>query len=196
MSYREESGPSPGPVASLLTIPRLTMSYSLFIFACAFFTVTAHPSFAQAEAPSPESTASPCVQETDEFKQQTVTRCDPLSVEIEQEPDESLYRTRVLLSEIDGQAFLLVYTVSESWNFLDVDTAYALIDGDSYEFPFADVEREVESGRVTEQNAVMLDDDVLDALASATEVRVKVGSGVLRLPAEDLGAHVRALRQE
>jgi hypothetical protein len=142
----------------------------------------------------PSDPAPPCTRETDEFKQQTVTRCEPLSAEIEEQPAETIYRVRVVLGRLDEDAYLLVSTVSDSWNFLRVDTAYALIDGENHEFRFMRVDREVEGGQVAEQNALMLDAEALGALAAAAEVRVKLGQAVLRLPADALQAHAQALR--
>ncbi|MFO8099800.1 MAG: hypothetical protein R6T83_09310 [Salinibacter sp.] len=137
---------------------------------------------------------TPCTRETDEFKQQTVTRCEPLSAEVEEQPAETIYRVRVVLGRLDGEAYLLVSTVSESWNFLRDDTAYALIDDENHEFQLMEIDREVDGGQVAEQNALMLDAEALDALASAAEVRVKVGQAVLRLPADALQAHAQALQ--
>ncbi len=145
------------------------------------------------EPAPPADPNSPCTRETDEFKQQTVTRCEPLAVEVEEQPAETMYRVRVLLGRLDGDAYLLVSTVSDSWNFLRVDTAYALIDGENHEFPLMEVDREVDGRQVAEQNALMLTPEALDALASAGEVRVKMGQAVLRLPAEALSAHAQAL---
>lgn len=165
------------------------MSLRVGIFVITLFILATFPSYGQGE-----STPSPCTQETDAFTEQTATRCEALSPEIEEQPGETIYRARTVVSQVDGQVFLLLYTVSESWNFLDVDTAYALIDGENYTFRFVDVDREVDSGQVTEQNAMIVDAPVLDALRSASKVRLKVGQAVLRLPAEDLRTHVRALQ--
>lgn len=171
------------------TAIHLTMSRRVPIFAFTLFILA--PSLAQAQD---QAVSSPCARETDEFKEQTTTRCEPLSVEIEDQPGETIYRARLIVSEVDGQPFLVLYTASDSWNFLDVDTAYALIDGENYRFRFLDVDREVDSGEVMEQNAMVVEAPAFEALGSASTIRLKIGQAVLRLPAEELGTQVRALR--
>lgn len=177
---------------------RLRILQSPFVLFISLLFLSPLPVHAQ-DAPDPAPPTdpeAPCTRETDEFKQQTVTRCEPLSAEVEEQPAETLYRVRVVLGRLDDAPYLLLSTVSDSWNFLDVETAYALIDDKRHEFRLSRVDQDVDGGQVSEQNAIMLDADALETLAEAREVRMKAGQAVLRLPAGDLSAHAQALQSQ
>jgi hypothetical protein len=79
----------------------------------------------------------------------------------------------------EGDWALIFTSGSESWAFLDDDTAYFLIDGKRQEAMFARGDREVDGGDVTEQNIVVLDKSFRAQLKNAETVRVKIGQHVL-----------------
>jgi hypothetical protein len=77
---------------------------------------------------------------------------------------------------------LLIATSSDSWNFLSTEKAYAIIDGESYQFKFATVDNETnDAGSVTEQNVAFISSEVLSQIVECSEFRMKVGRAVFDL---------------
>jgi hypothetical protein len=132
-------------------------------------------------APAPAQTDAPCTTETDEFTQATTIDCPNANATVQQQPGNALYTTQINLVKAEGRPFVLLTTSSDSWNFLDVDRAYMIADGQNFNSKLMRVESEVQGGSVIEQNVTPLTEDALRALAQAKSFRIKVGQAVFRV---------------
>ena len=150
----------------------------------------AGPARGQKVEPAPLAGGEPCEREVDEFTGVASYTCPSLSLEVEKQPSEQIYGAKGLLLHNDGSTFFLITTYSDSWNFLSVETAYTLLDGKRAKFALQSVNREVNGGRVYEQNAIQLSSKDLQRLAEVTEFRMKVGLAVFGVPVEDLAEQV------
>lgn len=138
--------------------------------------------FGQVEPAPPDTSDELCEVETDEFTEKTSVVCPTHEFTVEEQPDETIYYTRARLQRQEGTNYLLIVTGSDSWNFLSAEEAYAIIDGENYQFKFATVDNETnDGGSVTEQNAALIPSKVLSQIKECSEFRMKVGRAVFDL---------------
>lgn len=163
---------------------------SLFIVSFLLLLVP-RPGGAQ-EASSPDADTS-CTTDPDASSSGATVKCRAVTGSVERHPAERLYMLRVRLQREKERNWLLVITSSSAWNFLETDTARAVIDGTPHEVAFRAVDAQRVEGGVVEQNAIELAEAELRALTDASAVRLRVAGAVLRLPSEALAEHARAL---
>lgn len=133
-----------------------------------------------------------CDTKTDEFTGKEGTVCESIEMIVEEHPTERIYTSTAMLVKINSMTVMVITTGSDSWNFLGTDNAYALIDGERHFLKVQKVSRNAKSGVVIEQNAVMLDDRDLQALKSASKIRLKIGSAVFEVPSK-ISYHARII---
>jgi hypothetical protein len=125
--------------------------------------------------------AQECERETDEFTGNTTIYCLEKDFEIEQQPDETiLFRSLAYMCGEKSMIFSLT-TRSESWNFLDTDTGYALIDGERVQFEGYKTNPKVDGGEFVEQYNFSIDQNDLRQIAGAKTFRFKFGKAVFNL---------------
>jgi len=135
-------------------------------------------------------TKGECLTKTDEFTGKTSSVCfigD--DIEIEDQPSEPIMYMSLYLS---SEAFVIT-SISDSWNFLSVDKAYMLIDGERFTLSTIQLDREVDGGSVTEQTAVVVSGDVMRVMKSASTIRMKIGQAVLNIPSTPVNSAVSQL---
>lgn len=93
---------------------------------------------------------------------------------------------------LSSEAFVIT-SISDSWNFLSVDKAYMLIDGERFTLSTIQLDREVDGGSVTEQTAVVVSGDVMRVMKSASTIRMKIGQAVLNIPSTPVNSAVSQL---
>lgn len=119
-----------------------------------------------------------CTSETDEFTGETDISCDNVEVTVNEQPLETIYGAWVMAVQAEGQNAMVLTVRAESWNFIDADQAYAIIDGERYQFRVVNGEREVDDGDVIEQKIIPLGGKDAQAIANAQKFRLKVGQAV------------------
>jgi len=131
------------------------------------------------------ASAQDCERETDEFKGTDKITCEGKSITITDQPGEQIFEASLMAAMISDHSALIVAitTFSDSWNFLDTDTAYILADGTRIEVPAKRTgNRDVrDGGTVAEQQALMLDQQQARQISQADTVRMKMGTAVFRL---------------
>ena len=162
------------------------MRLLLFVFLLLSVVLIVVPAHAQKIEPAPLAGSEPCTREVDEFTENVKYTCSQIDLEIEEQPGKQIFRASAYLMQLNDNPYLLLYTYSDSWNFLRTEIAYALFDGNRYEFALEEVARNVSSGRVSEQNAIRLTEDNLKTLSETESFRIKVGRAVFRVPMKDL----------
>jgi len=125
------------------------------------------------------SAAQSCGAESDEFTGTRKVVCESEAATVEQQPSERIYYATVMAAHTEKAGYVLALTVaSESWNFLGTDTAYGLLDNHRRKFDVARVNSNVDGGNVTEQLALMLNQDDARRIAEAGTFRVKINNSV------------------
>jgi len=158
---------------------------SAFLFASIFFMGV--PAHGQTGPDSTKPSDLPCKTETDEFTQRKIIRCETVNIQVESQPRRDLFYHRAGIREVDEQPLILFVTGSDSWNFLSVDRAYAIIDGKNYDFELMNVSSETtDTGSVSEQNAILLTTDHLQRISDAKKFRVKIGHAIFRIPLKSI----------
>jgi hypothetical protein len=126
--------------------------------------------------------AQTCTTKTDEFTGDTTVICKADDVTIEEHPDEFIDRNNVIYGSADGTLFVAISTLSESWNFLNTEKAYALVDGGRVVFDANRNGGEVrDDGKVFEQMFMVLSRKELQQIARADTVRMKMGQAIFDL---------------
>jgi hypothetical protein len=121
---------------------------------------------------------------TDEFTGDKIIQTRFVPIDVQSTGDELLYRHESSLFYNEGKWFLVFSTTSDSWAFLDADTAYFLIDGERFERDLMSTDRNVrDGGSVAEQNAVVLDEEIRSAMAQSESVRMKANQYVFDISA-------------
>lgn len=122
-----------------------------------------------------------CESQTDEFTQEKSVKCKYDTVPVEEHPVHRLGWARAMVMAVEDSYILAFGTKSESWNFLDTDEIYALIDGERFEWDLYEIRTETEGRGVREVHGMVLSRDELDDVAEASRIRVKYGGAVLDL---------------
>lgn len=150
---------------------QFTSNLSALVFlTAALFSLIANPAFGQADLSQ---------NETDEFTGNQIIQTVFRSVEAQETGDEPLFSQDASVFYNEGTWALVFATTSDSWVFLDVDTAYFIVGGERFERNLVNNERDVrDGGTVYEQNAVLLNDEIRTAMAQADKVRMKAGQYV------------------
>jgi hypothetical protein len=92
------------------------------------------------------------------------------------------------LNDQPKPAALIIYSYSQSWQFLDGADVYLLVDGERINLGhFASVKGTIESGGwLNETIAAPVDHSVLDKISAATRVEMKIGSYNTKLNAKGI----------
>jgi hypothetical protein len=124
-----------------------------------------------------------CKRETDKFKGIDKITCDNVQITVTEQPGERIARSGLFVAKTsESSAPLAVITTrSDSWNFLDTDTAYILADESRIEVSVKRAGSDAGNGHVVEQQALMFDLQQARQLSQADTVRMKMGSAVFRL---------------
>ena len=122
--------------------------------------------------------AQDCTSERDEFIGGTAIDCPDIEVPIEEHPENRLLYRGASFIDADGQKGIILTTASDSWNYLDDGTAYALVDGQRMEFDVYEIEATAKEGRVMEQNFFIMSDSQVRRVANASQFRVQYSNGV------------------
>jgi hypothetical protein len=139
--------------------------------------------------------AQTCTTKTDEFTGGTTVICKADDAAVEEHPDEFIERNNVIYASADGTLFMAISTLSESWNFLHTEKAYALVDGERVVFDANRNGGEVrDDGKVTEQMFMLLSRRELQQIARGDTVRMKMGQAVFDL--SSTVPYAQALLQE
>lgn len=123
----------------------------------------------------------PCEKKEDEFKQQVTITCPDANSEIQQQPQNEFLVSGVGLVQREGQNYLIFTTASDSWNFLDVDTAYMIVNGQNLESELINSENQTQNGSVIEQNVAPLTESELRKIAEAESFRAKIGRAIFKI---------------
>jgi hypothetical protein len=130
---------------------------------------------------APASGQDLCEAETDEFTGDTTVQCEYDRLPVEEHPQHYLDWSRVAVLTANDTYILAFGTKSESWNFLNTDTAYALIDGERYEWNLYEIRTEADGPGVREVHGIAINASDLAAVAEASRIRVKFGGAVFNL---------------
>jgi len=153
------------------------------------------PAHAQVEGADPTPLeGEPCDTEIDEFTDRVSVECPFEDMRTEEHVGEQLYQRRAVLTRSKGVTALHFLFRSESWNFLDADFAYALIDGNNHKWKLERVASDTEGAdSVFEDHAVRLNQSQLKALANSETFRVKIKQSVFNLSDTNLSSHAKHL---
>jgi hypothetical protein len=123
--------------------------------------------------------AQDCTTESDEFTGTRKVVCESESATVEDQPSEHIYNATVMAAHTEETGYVLILTVvSESWNFLGIESAYGLLDNHRREFTVGHVNSEINGGRAGEQLAFVLGQTDARRIAEAGTFRVKIRGGV------------------
>lgn len=135
-----------------------------------------------------------CDVETDEFSGEKEISCDYVDIAVEDQPAERLTSSRAMFVSIDGETVLIVYSKSDSWNFLDVDSAYALIDNNRAEWSLKRIETQTtDYGSVEELHGMVVTRSELRRIANSQTFRMRVGGAVYDLSDTAVNQHAEEL---
>lgn len=128
--------------------------------------------------------SQPCSVEKDEYKGSSVVSCESASIEVIEQPGESIIDAsiQVIVAAEENGTFASVNTFSDSWNFLGTETAYVLADGTRFELDVSRNDQEVmDGGVVGEQNLIHITDKAVRHIRKASDVRMKLGRAAFEL---------------
>jgi len=115
----------------------------------------------------------------DEFTGDKVVKSQTTEIVVEQnKADEDVRTAGSWVVYVNGTYGLFLGVVSDNYNYVTVDDAYFVIDGERYKANAETVSRDVDTNggyRVFEQLVITLDKELRTALETATKSRVKVG---------------------
>lgn len=145
---------------------------------------------AQVGADSSRAKGDTCRTVRDEFKQQTWVDCPLLQATVESKPPRPT-DAEVTLTHSEGETWIIIQTISSDWYFIDVRTAYAIIDGKNLELDVRAMGRDAGARIVKETNGIRLAPSHVRMVSSTSKFRIKMGRIVFRLPAEGLSRQAR-----
>jgi hypothetical protein len=133
-----------------------------------------------------------CTVNTDEFSGDTEVQCEYVDLTVEEQPGERITTSRAMIVSVNDQTVLMFYSQSDSWNFLNTDKAYGLIDGQRAEWSFERIETQTNDyGSVEELHGVVLSRSHLRKIADSDTFRVKVGSAIYDLSNTPIASHAQ-----
>lgn len=115
--------------------------------------------------------------------------CDAEEVFIRSQPKHNIDRAVVSMgaSTEDTAVALIIATESAGWNFSSEDTAFALIDGEKFQFDVVDGGGEIDDGAVFEQKYVVISPETSVRVAQADSFQLKIGDAVFEVGDEVRG---------
>jgi hypothetical protein len=123
--------------------------------------------------------AAQCDRETDKFTGESSLTCDGRTADVRKQPIHRLYRARVIAYKTGGEFGFVLSAGADSWNWLRVEEAHALVDSSRHTYPVVADNQEVTSTVVVEQLIFTVSEEQARDVASASSVRIKVGNAVL-----------------
>lgn len=133
---------------------------------------------------APRVSAQDCGVKTDEFSGSETVVCSNRPVQVTAQPGERIWRVYsavVISPERADMVTVSVVANAEGWNWLSVNTAWLLADGERLEVKALRADSDVEGEGVTEQVVLVMDRSEAQVVAEASVVRAKVGRAELRL---------------